>query len=146
MVVIDVATCRATHNYNCMFACFSNPSIGSRPVAVAAKIGCKRGEKLGHGPGKRGPKNLPPKIFTTFFWLDIWCRLWFCCQTWPAFVMWLISGRSKLRPEGEFASMMRVSRFLETQESPLSLVSGGFNSCHWFFNWTISKYLMFGFC
>ena len=66
MVVIDVATFRATHNYNCMFACFSNPSIGSRPVAVAAKIGCKRGKKLGHGPGKRGPKNLPPKIFTTF--------------------------------------------------------------------------------
>ena len=66
MVVIDVATCRATHNYNCMFACFSNPSIGSRPVAVAAKIGCKRGEKLGHGLGKRGPKTLPPKIFATF--------------------------------------------------------------------------------
>ena len=81
---------------------FENSSVGLRIRAFTAAFGAKIGQNMGNGAKmcgtslERGDFLFDTKIFTCIR-CRIWCRLWFCHQTWLEFIIWLTYGCSKLR-------------------------------------------------
>ena len=49
-------------------------------------------QKGGHNSSKKGGIFLFPTNFFMCIRCKIWCRLWFCHQTWPNFMIWLTYG------------------------------------------------------
>ena len=67
-------------------------SVWPRSIYVNAGFRGTAGQKLGYEIPKKGAKILPPKNIDPFFRPEIWCRFWFCYQSWPNSMIWLRSG------------------------------------------------------
>ena len=64
----ELGTVKELQSHMCLS---ENSSDRPRTGAIAAKLGCKTGQKLAYGIKKRGQKILPPKFFHIFFPLRI---------------------------------------------------------------------------
>ena len=94
-VVMPIHPLDPTQNYNSTLAFLKIPPSGRKrgpfPQDLAAKLPKKEGTVT-----KKGGKKFFPTKMVTFIRCKIWCRLWFCHQTWSNFMIWLTYGHSKL--------------------------------------------------
>ena len=66
MIGVDFSIYYAYKDLQWNVCLLENSLVGPRLGAVAAKIGCKMGQKIGSGLWKKGAKNAPQNYFPPF--------------------------------------------------------------------------------